>query len=304
MDRKLIITSAEEATHITHGGVFHADEVLATVMFRIICDDMKLARVYKVPEETNAVIYDIGGGDFDHHQKGGNGARENGVPYASAGLVWRQYGHKIMLAYGCPEEMAHRAVNLVDENLIQSIDASDNGYYAYPEEAGTQARFRLFTMSEAIAFFNPTWDAGHGTDEPFCEACAFAANLLEKVIIKVISDLKAENIVKKAIESSEGHIMVLDRFAPWQEVLLGDASEHAADIWYTIYPSIRGGYNIQGVPTILHGFDQRHPFPVSWRGDAGATGIKDCVFVHPNGFLAACETLEGAMELARKACKE
>ena len=35
------------------------------------------------------ILVDIGGGKFDHHQKNGNGKRENGISYASAGLVWQ-----------------------------------------------------------------------------------------------------------------------------------------------------------------------------------------------------------------------
>ena len=40
-------------------------------------------------------IYDPEHGRFDHHQTEGAGTRENGVPYASFGLVWKKYGTQI-----------------------------------------------------------------------------------------------------------------------------------------------------------------------------------------------------------------
>ena len=71
-----------EATHITHGGIFHADEVFATAILATL-GDVTVMRVFTVPADTRAFVYDIGRGKYDHHQKGGNGARENGIPSAS-----------------------------------------------------------------------------------------------------------------------------------------------------------------------------------------------------------------------------
>ncbi len=44
------------------------------------------------------IVIDVGGeynadtGRFDHHQRGGAGERENGIPYSSFGLIWQKYG--------------------------------------------------------------------------------------------------------------------------------------------------------------------------------------------------------------------
>ena len=68
----------EQATVVTHGGVFHADEVLATVILSKVLGDITVLRTFKVPEglSDDVIVYDIGFGRFDHHQKGGNGTRE------------------------------------------------------------------------------------------------------------------------------------------------------------------------------------------------------------------------------------
>ena len=85
----------ESANACTHGGIFHADEVVASVILAkyhamyFESNEFVVCRTFKVPEDLNpdAIVYDIGGGQFDHHQRGGNGCRENGVPYSSAGLI-------------------------------------------------------------------------------------------------------------------------------------------------------------------------------------------------------------------------
>ena len=45
-------TNVSNATLITHAGVFHADEVLATVILtKVFGDDVTICRIFKVPEE-------------------------------------------------------------------------------------------------------------------------------------------------------------------------------------------------------------------------------------------------------------
>ena len=85
-----VVKDLKEANCITHSGKFHADEVMATVILEKIMT-VNLLRVSKVPKTINpdVIVFDIGGGKFDHHQENKNGERENGIPYASSGLVWR-----------------------------------------------------------------------------------------------------------------------------------------------------------------------------------------------------------------------
>lgn len=282
------IVTADQATAMTHGGVFHADEVFATAMLCAV-SDVRLSRVFRVPEDTTALVYDIGGGEYDHHQKGGNGAREDGTPYASAGLVWRDFGKDVVKSYGVSEEDLQTVVDRVDRSLIKWIDAVDNGY---GEPAGA-------SVSSAVSAFNPNWDEEATADEKFLQAVEFASGILEREILSAASAVRAQGLVTKALESAQGHVMVLDRFMPWQEPLFeADAEE---SIWYVVFPSNRGGYNVQCVPDEPGSFGQRHPLPAEWKGNAAATGIADCTFVHNAGFIAACNTLEGALSLAEKA---
>ena len=93
-----VTENLEEANCITHSGTFHADEIFATLILSIIKDEIIVYRTSEVDDkmrETNCIIYDVGRGELDHHQKGGNGQRENGTMYAACGLVWKKY-HKVM----------------------------------------------------------------------------------------------------------------------------------------------------------------------------------------------------------------
>ena len=69
----------------THNGTFHCDEVVAIAILSIVNKGKDISvirsRDLKHLAENTDLLVDVGGGKFDHHQKGGNGERENGVKY-------------------------------------------------------------------------------------------------------------------------------------------------------------------------------------------------------------------------------
>ncbi len=75
----------------THGGVFHADDIFSTELLKILNPAIKILRGFSVPEDFTGIVYDIGGGKYDHHQKDSR-VRENGIPYAAFGLLWEKFG--------------------------------------------------------------------------------------------------------------------------------------------------------------------------------------------------------------------
>ena len=83
-----------EANLITHGSKFHADDVFSTAFMSLIIENPVVCRVNNIDFSVgdDVIIYDIGFGEFDHHQKSRNGQRDNGIKYASAGLIWKKYG--------------------------------------------------------------------------------------------------------------------------------------------------------------------------------------------------------------------
>ena len=294
-----MVKVAEQANAITHGGIFHADEVMATVILAKVMEGLKVCRTFKVPEELSedVVVYDIGYGELDHHQKGGNGARENEVPYAACGLVWKKFGMQVVADTVNPEKVW----GIIDRMLIQGIDATDNGTMPRVDYV-TQT----MTISAIISSFNPNWDSDADPDEAFIKAVALAEQVFDNCLERAKGLVKADFIVEQAIEKSEGHIMILDQFVPWDNPLLNSQNAKAADIQFVVFPSNRGGYNWQCVPDALGSFGQRKQVPESWRGLRTEelqkeTGVATASFCHPAGFIGGADTLADAIALAKLA---
>lgn len=283
------------ANAFTHGGVFHCDEVFATAILDHVLPNMTLCRCE--PEEgypQTAIVYDVGNGKYDHHQRGGNGARPNHVPYSSAGLIWRDFGMRLF-----PESSDKRAVfDIIDHDLIQGIDAADCGVMprvVYPTQG--------YTLSNVLGAFNPTWDSHENPDDAFAKAVNFAAVVLSNAIATAVSRVNARSIVEQSIASCMGPVLVLSQFVPWQYYVLNSRMSHAKDILFVVFPSNRGGYNWQCVPVKSGAYSQRKPVPEVWRGLSGqqlqtVSGVQSASFCHPAGFIGGADTLDGAISLA------
>lgn len=262
----------------THAGKFHSDDVFATALLKIINPDIEITRGFVVPDDYDGIVYDIGRGRFDHHQEDRK-VRENGVPYAAFGLLWKEFGPILV-----GEEEAKR----YDEKMIEDLDLSDN-----------TGKDNL--LAKVISEFNPGWDSKEAEDTAFWKAEAFAEEIL-KNHIRYVEGLKRGNkIVMEAMEKSDGKILVLPQFVPWKEEVIGSGYQ------FVIYPSKRGGYNVQGVPVSLEDTTLVTPMPEKWWGQDAEklvefTGICDMTFCHANGFLASAKTQEGALKIAQLAC--
>ena len=106
----------KDAKAFTHGGKFHADDVFSSALLLYINPEIVISRGNKVPEDFDGIVFDIGRGRYDHHQKDSR-VRENGVPYAAFGLLWEVLGKEIL-----GEELAEK----MDESFIQPLDINDN----------------------------------------------------------------------------------------------------------------------------------------------------------------------------------
>ena len=255
---KIVDPSHKALNAMTHSGFFHGDEVLATAVLELALGDVYLARVNSVPEDVrdNVVIYDIGYGQYDHHQSGGNGVRDNGVPYSSVGLVWRDYGMRV-LGEG---EHAELAWEYIDRELIQGVDEVDNGAFVTDEQSARQ-----LTFPKAVALFNPQLGSDVTYDKAFLDAVSFARTVLEKAIAKYLTLASAYPQVEQAITAAEKHVAVLGERLPWQELILDSNNPKAGDIYFVVMPSEREGFIWQAVPDFLGSYGQRKQVPTSWR---------------------------------------
>jgi len=263
----------------THGGVFHSDDVFSAALLKIINPDIKIIRGFKVPENFAGLVFDIGGGTYDHHQAD-NEIRENGIAYASFGKLWRDLG---------PELVGDIEAEKFENSVVQPLDYTDN----------TGERNMLSSM---ISSFNPTWDDEINSDEKFNEALDCASKYIQNKIKSCKSKERAKVIVEEALLSMDDNgIAVLPQFAPWSDTLIPSEAK------LVIFPSQRGGFNLQ---VISKSFTSREPkvnLPVSWAGqkeDVLRNEIPELNFCHSSRFLAAFDTLEGAKKGAAIAISE
>ncbi|MCD8133028.1 MAG: MYG1 family protein [Clostridiales bacterium] len=254
---------------IVHGGVFHADDVMCAALVRMINPDVQVERVFQVPEnpEDGTVVADIGGGRYDHHQSDAE-KRENGEKYAACGLLLRDCWRQIF-----PDEASYRSF---DEDVIRPIERMDNGVVSNP-------------FSLAVSSFVPNWDSEETMDQAFESAVAFVTGFLDRRVETAKSGLRAAHIVEESLENSNGGIVVLPQFCPWQNTLVLSSAR------FVVYPSNRGGYNLQTVPEKVNGFTAKQSIPEEWLTERP----EGCSFVHQALFLAAFDTEEHAVSAAK-----
>lgn len=296
-----IVKNVADANCITHSGTFHADEIFATLILSKILPEIRLIRLPEAKEKygDNVLVYDIGAGKYDHHQFGGNGQRENGIKYAACGLIWKDFGRKLLEKYEV--EDIEYTWKYIDKNLIQFIDSNDNG-----QLPKLQVEYRNVHLSYMISMFNPRWDEEVDSDDKFLEALNFANLFFDEFLIDTFSKMKAKKQVDQAINDSKDGIMILEKCVPWKEFVLNSENEKAKDINFIVFPSKRGGFNVYAVPLELGSFENRKSLPQSWRGKRDeelqeVTGVKGARFCHNAGFICSTETKEAALELAYKA---
>lgn len=299
-----IVKDIKKANAITHNGCFHADELFCTVLLMMLMPKVFLVRIpaltTKIP---HAIVYDIGGGQFDHHQPGGNGSRSNGIRYSSFGLMWRAYGVRILEEhYNCSSKDALILWNLIDEDFVQSIDCIDNGQIpkiSFPT--------KIKSLSAGLADFYPSWDivTPQLENEKFLEALQVAKFLFNNTVVKSISKLQAKSWVENAIENcSSSGILLLPKFMPWRTWTTNSENHKAKRINFVIFPDNRtGGYTIATVPKGPNSNVKKMLLPENWAGLAGHKLSKVCdvesaIYCHPQRHIAGAKTLLGAVEMA------
>ncbi|HYC41722.1 MAG TPA: MYG1 family protein [Noviherbaspirillum sp.] len=307
----------------THSGKFHADDVWAVTVLDIVFPGCALVRT-RDPEQIRAADFavDVGGiwdpeaGRFDHHQKGFAGARQSGVLYASAGLVWRTHGARCvsLLAqrhtrHALADEDAQQIAWAIDADLVQYLDMSDTGT-ARSAPGG-------YGLSAVVSGFNPTWldeqIAGSGDAaeamrlKQFRRAMEFIADVLVNQVKYRVGSLLALERVRKAQVLEDGRLLYVDNAAlPWTSIVRNEMPKVLFVISYGISDD---RYMLHTVPANPDTFESRADLPQAWAGLQGeelaaVTGVADAVFCHNNLFIAAARSYDGAREMARQALAE
>ncbi len=267
-------------TAYTHAGEFHADDVFSTAFIKMLLPNIEVKRVLKVPKGldiTKNLIYDIGGYDgyttYDHHQINKQ-MRNETIPYAAFGLLWRDFA--------CELGLSESVIKNVDQKLVIAIDACDNGIYSN-------------MISSMISTFNPFWNENVDSDTQFFKAVELATTILKRTIDREVSREQAEEKVLEYAKQIKNHVLFLPEYLPINQELF---DTKLPDVLFYVYPSNRGGYNIQAInqPTDDNEWSKRAYFPKEWLGNPDTS--LGMTFCHPGNFLAAADTAEHAINIA------
>lgn len=296
------IAQRDGAVAATHSGSFHADDVFAAAVLRLANPLLPIWRTRDSAQLRSAdIVFDVGriydplACRFDHHQLGYAETRENGIPYSSFGLVWREMGAELCGS----DAVAHR----IDRWLVQGVDALDCGISVHKESPLVS----IMSVSSVIGGFNPVWrgdTSAEAKNAAFERAIGMATAILQNTIADASGREAARDIVARGLMLEAGRLLVLDRDVPWQETIL--SSSKYTQLLYVISPDSQAKWHVNTVPDNAGSFANRQSLPSAWAGLDGeeldaVSGLSGCVFCHRGRFVAGHATKDGAMAMARLA---
>lgn len=194
----------EEANVVTHSGNFHADDIFSLVLMEKIFGSLTVFRSNTIYFDANnfnpdTIIFDIGYGKFDHHQKEGNGYHPNNnpnlkaIPYASFGLLWKEFGHQFCMNITNNNTiLAKKLWEEMENNFVIGIDAIDNGIYSFtPEDYNSH---RTLSISNIISLFNPYTNNGENVQDALNQALFFARLVFDVTVDRILCRLIGKKI--------------------------------------------------------------------------------------------------------------
>lgn len=287
-------------TIATHNGSFHADDVFAIATLLLIFGKEQCSIVRTRDDELIArtdIVVDVGGiynpdiKRFDHHQLGAP-VRENSIPYAAFGLVWKEYGLQL-----CGDELI---VSRIDELLVQAIDAGDNGVKLYES---THTAIVPYELYQVVGSYAPPWGSEEDSDKAFAKAVDFAIGLLERVIAQKQAEANMHELVEAVYQTADDK-----RFLVFDVPVSPLSCIQYPDVQLVVSPKNKSSdthWTVNAVRKDFGTFESRVQFPLAWAGLrdvelADSSGIADAVFCHKARFLFVAESREGALAAVRK----
>lgn len=289
----------------THSGSFHADDVLAAAALRLVNPAVTILRTREREQlEAADVVFDVGRifdpvtCRFDHHQPEYKEGRDNGIPYSSFGLVWRELGVDL-----CGSEAAAARV---DRWLVQGVDAVDCGVTLSKEPMPVT----VMSIASVIGGFNPGWQddaSAEARSAAFERAVEFGVAVLRNAIREAVGAEAARAVVGHGTLLEDGRLLVLERDVPWKETVI--ASSEYRQLLYVVSPDSQAKWHVNTVPDYEGSFSNRKSLPAAWAGLDGeeldaVVGMSGCIFCHRGRFVAGHKTREGALEMARLALRD
>lgn len=283
--------------YYTHAGTFHCDEITGFAICALagICEDFKrLTDLKNIP--TDGIIADIGREykpsefKFDHHQE--MLYRDNGYPLATAGLIWKHYGH-----IAITRMLKHRQLEpdflkyiweAVDKNFIQGIDAHDSDAVWDVVATCSAGEVHVNTISSIIANMNTIHQIGKSDVDVFVSATKI---IMDLIVIEIIKSGKAyedrEKLLSEIKLDLNDKLAFIPKNVSWHETIINDFP----DVDFVICESNHPGnpFSLLAVPAKLgkrgNKVDIERP---EWFSG----------FIHNGKFIAGSDSKEELVKLA------
>lgn len=294
-------------TIVTHDGKFHADDVFAVATVLLTLPEETETRIIRTRDEEViksadyvvdvGQIYDPMRKRFDHHQIEGAGIRENGIPYASFGLVWKEFGDQISDSPDIKRK--------IDLGLVQSIDALDNGLDMVNS---IFQGIRPLDVVDIVDTFRPTWNEDKNWDVRFKEVVIWAKMIILRLVQIEASKLEAGRVVEDIYHRSLNKEMIVigEEFDFGREIVRSILAQYPEPIYAVLYRADAKNWQVVTIMKNPNTHESRKYLPELWRAKSGfelaeISGVSDAKFCHRSGFMALAESKEGAIQLARLA---
>ncbi len=252
-------------TVYVHDEDFNADDIVSTAILLMVNKDIIIKRVENMPSELNEneIILDLELCNDDN-------------TLSSLVFEW------------CYEYLFDK-VGIIDKEKAKEVF-----YQNYLNRLATRINNEfcndyIFRENRILLAFNAYWYE-KVKDKSICdEQFRKATDLMMMVLENWLKDVKEEadlrqvedSIWKKATDSSDNGIYILERYIPWQFQIKKNPTTNARII---IFKSNRGGYNIMSKSI----------------DELKIKKSEYLTFIHPSGFMGVASSLENAILAARQ----
>jgi uncharacterized UPF0160 family protein len=294
----------------THGGRFHADDVLAAALLVAAFPHIRIIRTRDPLElSRHPLIFDVGGVydagtlRLDHHFTPAP-CRTDGTRLSSVGQLFQHHGRQLLQLAGAAEPMVDQLTRCVEHQVIRVVDAVDTGML----RVGSSVLWVRALTSE-----RPQWDDlpggsnewGHALDEAFRRQVTTVARDVRRLCAQAAPNLEVQSQVasftralhlaaapalartKAATERARTAVVELLQSHPdaAQPLILPSPVMPWGRVWHeaerlagvrvdqVIWRDPEGRWRLQSAWVAHQRGAARLPFPESWAGLAGETFI-------------------------------
>jgi uncharacterized UPF0160 family protein len=320
----------------THNGCFHADDVIAVAMLKLL-PEYQDAQVLRTRDQSLLdkadVVVDVGSKydpdtlRFDHHQVTFAHTINSLCPekpwtvrLSSSGLVFHHFGRRLLKQLADPIELTDKQLeklwDLVYDGFLLEVDGIDNG--VDPCDRETKHLYKIKTgISARIGHLNPTWKEDQ-TPESFLQRFHSGVELAQTELTGCIQRqldlwLPANQHMSKLFDTRfevdpSGQIIDIPSGVP--SVFASELYEIErerdleGEIKYYVFEDLLPGHYRVRAMNANGKFELRIGLPAEWRGLraealCSIAGLPDCEFVHQSGFIGGALSRETALEMAR-----